>query len=80
MNMANYYYVKIESEKMTQEIASKIFQKVATKNKIRSFSFNDGYLTYNTRGLADISEILDKAGFIDEEIEVKNEFDLISEE
>ena len=78
--MANYYYVKIESEKMTQEVASKIFQQIATKNKIRSFNFNEGYLVYNTRGLVDISEILNEAGFIDEEIEVKDEFDLISEE
>ena len=35
--MANYYYVKIESEKMTQEVASKIFQEMATKNKIGLF-------------------------------------------
>lgn len=78
--MANYYYVKIESEKMTQEVASKIFQEMATKNQIRSFNFHEGYLTYNTRGLTDISEILESVGFTNEEVEVKDEFDLISEE
>ena len=72
--MANYYYVKIESEKMTQEVASKIFQEMATKNKIRSFNFHEGYLAYNTRGLTDISEILHEAGLTDEEVEIKDEF------
>lgn len=75
--MANYYYVKIESEKMTQEVASKIFQEMATKNKIRNFNFHEGYLTYNTRGLTDIREILESIGFTDEEVEVKSEFDYV---
>ena len=77
--MANYYYVKIESEKMTQEVASRIFQEMATKNYIRSFSFHEGYLTYNTRGLTDITTILKEAGFVDEEIEIKDEFELAYE-
>ena len=77
--MANYYYVTIKSDKMTQEVANQIFQEMATKNKIRSFNFNEGYLTYNTRGLTDISNILESIGFTDEEIEVKSEFDLAYE-
>ena len=77
--MANYYYVKIESEKMTQEVASKILQEMVTKNQIRSFNFHEGYLTYNTRGLTDISEILDEVGFTGEEVEVKDEFELVYE-
>lgn len=77
--MANYYYVTIKSDKMTQEVANQIFQEIATKNKIRSFSFHEGYLTYNTRGLTDITVILEKAGIVDEEIEVKDEFDLVYE-
>ena len=72
--MANYYYVTIKSDKMTQEVANQIFQEMATKNKIRSFNFSEGYLAYNSRGLTDISEILDKTGFTDEEVEVKDEF------
>ena len=77
--MANYYYVTIKSDKMTQEVASKILQEMASKNKIRSFNFHEGYLTYNTRGLTDITTILNEAGFVDEEIEVKDEFDLAYE-
>lgn len=77
--MANYYYVTIKSDKMTQEVANEIFQEMATKNKIRSFNFHEGYLTYNTRGLTDISEILESVGFTDEEVEVKDEFELVYE-
>lgn len=77
--MANYYYIKIESDKMTQKVANEIFQVIATKNKVRSFNFNEGHLSYNTRGLTDISSILENNGFIDEEIEVKDEFELAYE-
>ena len=77
--MANYYYVTINSEKMTQEVANKILQEMATKNKIRNFVFNEGYLRYNTRGLTDISSILNDYGIIDEEIEIKDEFQLVYE-
>lgn len=77
--MANYYYVTIKSEKMTQEIANKIFQEIASKNLIRGFGFHKGCLTYNTRGLTDITTILNEAGIVDEEIEVKDEFDLAYE-
>lgn len=79
MIMANYYYVTIESDKMTQEVASKILQEMASKNYIRSFNFYEGYLTYNTRGLTDITTILEEAGFVDEEIKVKDEFELAYE-
>lgn len=75
--MANYYYVTIKSDKMTQEVASKILEEMVLKNYVRSFSFHEGYLTYNTRGLTDINKILNEAGFTDEEIEVKDEFQLI---
>jgi hypothetical protein len=46
---------------------------------VRHFSFHNGYLNYNTRGLVDITEILNAYGFNDKEdkIEIKNEFDLI---
>lgn len=77
--MANYYYVTIKGDKMTQEVASKILQEMASKNYIRNFSFHEGYLFYNTRGLTDITSILNEAGFVDEEIEIKDEFDLAYE-
>ena len=78
--MANYYYVTIKSDKMTQEVASKIFQKMSASNLIRHFSFIEGHLTYNTRGLTDIVDILEEYGFTDEDIEVKDEFDLAYEQ
>ena len=77
--MANFYYVTIESDKMTQEVASEIFLEMAKKNLIRHFDFCQGYLKYNTRGLTDITEILERYGFTDEEIEVKDEFQLLYE-
>jgi hypothetical protein len=77
--MANYYYVAIKSKKMTQEVANKILQEMANKNQIRSFVFHEGYLHYNTRGLTDIASILNDYEFIDEEIEIKDEFQLAYE-
>ena len=79
--MANYYYVTIESEKMTQEVANEIFNVISSKNRIRRFSFNEGYLSYNSRGLTDITDILNKYNFNDEEdeISVKDEFQLVYE-
>ena len=73
--MANYYYVTIKSDKMTQEIANEIFNAISEKNRVRSFDFIEaGVVRYNTRGLTDITEILNKYDFTDEEIEVKDEF------
>jgi hypothetical protein len=56
--MANYYYITIKSEKMTQELANKILEQISQKQLVRSFNFHEGYLFYNTRGLYDISELL----------------------
>lgn len=77
--MANYYFVTIESEKMTQEVANEIFQAIEPKHLIREFHFHEGYLYYNTRGLLNISDILDKYKFNDkvDKVEVKDEFDYV---
>ena len=74
--MANYYYINIESEKMTQDVANEIFQTIVSKQQIRWFEFKEGRLNYNARGLEDISEILAAYGFNDDEdkIEIKDEF------
>jgi hypothetical protein len=74
--MANYYYINIESEKMTQNVANEIFQTIAPKQQVRWFEFKEGRLNYNTRGLEEISEILAAYGFNDDEdkIEIKDEF------
>jgi hypothetical protein len=78
--MANYYYVSIESEKMTQDVASEIFQRIASQGRVRHFEFQQGFLNYNSRGLADIDDILSKHGFTNEEINIKDEFQLYREE
>lgn len=74
--MANYYYVTIKSDKMTQEVANEIFQEMVHKNKIRNFNFIEGYLHYNTRGLTDITSILNNYGLTDKDIEVEDEFQI----
>ena len=66
--MANYFYVKIDSEKITQNVACEIFNEMVNKNKIRHFDFVDGHISYNTRGLTDIQYILDTHGITDEEV------------
>ena len=77
--MANYYYTTIKSDKMTQEVAEKLLAEMTKTNRIRSFVFHEGYLSYNTRGLPDVYGILDKAGLVEEEIEIKDEFELAYE-
>ena len=74
--MANYYYINIKSEKMTQNVANEIFQTIVPKQQVRWFEFCEGRLNYNTRNLEDISEILAAYGFNDDEdkIEIKDEF------
>ena len=76
--MANYYYITIKSEKMTQEIAAEIFTEFSKTNKIRNFNYIiDGYLYIDSRGLSmQVGKILDKYGFTDEEIDIKDEFEL----
>ena len=66
---------------MTQDVANEIFQTICPKNRIRYFKFIEGSLSYNTRGLTDITEILNAYGFDDEEdkIDVKDEFDYVYE-
>lgn len=75
--MANYYYITIKSDKMTQNIAAEIFVELSSSNLIRAFEYSgNGYLHFNSRGVsARIGKILEKYGFTDEEVEVKDEFD-----
>ena len=65
---------------MTQAVANKIFQKMASEREIRRFDFNPGYLFYNTNGLSDISDILIEYDLNNEEIEVKDLYDLAYEQ
>lgn len=51
----NYYTIKIKDENLTQEAALDILN-AAKSCRIREFDFVEhAYLTYNTRGIADIS-------------------------
>lgn len=79
--MANYYYVDIESEKMTQDVANEILQTIAPKQRIRCFNFSEGHLSYNTRGFINIGAILESHGFNLEEdkIDIKDEFAMVYE-
>lgn len=75
----NYYYIIIESDKMTQDVANEILQTITPKQLIRNFSFSTGYLHYNTRGLANISEILNSYGISEEEVKILDEFEYYEE-
>lgn len=77
--MANYYWITIKSEKMTQKVAAEIFAELSKSNLIRVFEYNEGgYLHFNSRGVSTrIGRILYEYGFTDEEIETKDEFDNI---
>lgn len=79
--MANYYYVTIKSDKMTQEIAAEIFVELSSSNLIRAFEYSgSGYLHFSSRGInTQIGKILEKYDFTGEEVEVKDEFELVEE-
>ena len=74
--MANYYYVEIKSEKLTQEIAVEIFKHIILHQRVRWFDFSEsGIIKYNSRGLEDISKVLEKYGITEEEVKVEDEFE-----
>lgn len=77
--MANYYYTTIKSDKMTQKIAAEIFNKLAEERKVRYFNYNENQLKFNTHGLVDIQNVLDKHNIKEEEMKVKDEFELVYE-
>ena len=80
--MANYYWITIKSKKMTQEVAAEIFTELSKSNLIRAFEYDEGgCLHFNSRGVSTrIGRILYEYGFADEEIEIKDEFELLIEE
>jgi len=77
--MANMCYVTIKSDKVDQYLAKDIFDQIVAEGLVRSFSFHDGYISYCTRGLADITSTLVDYDITNEEIDVKDEFDLLYE-
>ena len=77
--MANYYYVRIENENVNQELAAKILARFATSCEVKHFSFCEGCISYNTRDLIDIRDILEEYNIDEEEIDVIDEFELVEE-
>ena len=56
--MANYFYTEIHSEKLTAAIAAEILAKIGSERPINNFTYYDGNLECYTRGLTNISDIL----------------------
>lgn len=75
--MANCYTVEITNEeKVNQNLALEIFNILVQKARVRSFDFCEcGKIEYNTRGLVDVTEILEKYDITDEDIKVEDEFE-----
>jgi len=73
--MANYFYTEIHSEKLTAAIAAEILAKIGTERPINNFTYYDGHLECYTRGLTNISNILNSYGFTNEEVKVEDEFE-----
>lgn len=73
--MANYYYITIKSDKMTQDIAAEIFSILVNKSRVRYFNYDENQLKYSIRGLVDIQKVIDKYNINKEEVMISNEFD-----
>ena len=82
--MANYWYIDINSNNLTAEAAREILKYTGENHFIRSFNYQHGdcvngkiggELHMNTRGLPDITSILEKYDITEEEIKCKDEFD-----
>lgn len=76
VKMANYYWVKLHSEKITQEVAAEIFIRLSSSCLVRHYNYTEGgHISYNSRGLIDISDILEKYYIDEEELEIEDEFE-----
>ena len=75
VNVANYFYTEIHSEKLTAAIAAEILTKIGSERPINNFTYYDGNLECYTRGLTNISDILNAYGFTNEEVKIEDEFE-----
>ena len=76
VKMANYYWVQLHSEKITQEVAAEIFIRLSSSCLVRHYNYTEGgHISYNSRGLIDISDILEKYYIDEEELEIEDEFE-----
>lgn len=74
--MANYYYVKIDNENLTQEVAAEIFTELSKYCLVSRFTYTEGgYISYIARGLIRLDHILEKYEIDEDEMEIEDEFE-----
>lgn len=78
--MANYYYVDINSNNLTAEVASEILKCTGKNHLICDFTYynddyNGGKLHMYTRGLPNIFSILENYGITEDEVKCEDEFE-----
>lgn len=73
--MANFYWVRLDNENLTQEVAAEIFAELSKHCLVRHFTYAEGgHISYNTRGLIRLEHILEKYGIDEDEMEIEDEF------
>ena len=76
----NYYDTYIESEKVTQELAAQIFNRLIEERQVRSFNYSGaGSISYSSRGIGNINDLLTAANIDQTEVSVKSEFEQYEE-
>lgn len=82
--MANYYYIDIESNNLTADVAAEILTYVGNHHTINNFQYCHGEyvngkvggkLYMYIRGISDFSNILKKYNIQDDEIKCEDEFE-----
>lgn len=78
--MANCYYVDINSDNLTTEVASEILKCTGKNHLIYDFTYyngdyNGGKLHMYTRGLPNIFSILENYGITEDEVKCEDEFE-----
>lgn len=75
--MANNYSITIKSPKLTQEVATDIFNFISLHNLVLNFNYNYQELKLYIRGYIDLRDILTKHNFDKSDFtEIMDEFDL----
>ena len=78
--MSINYYVKIKSEKMTQDMANQIFNLITNKSHIRNFNYYPGFLNLIIEGLPEeLAEFLVENKFTKKEVLTKTSDELLYE-
>lgn len=77
--MANYYYGKIIGENVNQNFASELFYRLTSQNLVRGFSYSGNEIKYDIRGYCEIDDLIKKYNINEDNISIKDEFDLVYE-